>query len=150
MTKEDPLTSPPSPVGTVLREWRSRRRMSQLDLALDAEISARHLSFVESGRSSPSRDLLLKLAQRLSMPLRAQNRLLLAAGYAPRHPEASYKAPELKEIRQTVQAILAGHMPFPAIAVDGGGRCSRRTMRQRPCSKGSTLRCWHPRSTCCG
>jgi transcriptional regulator with XRE-family HTH domain len=93
--------------------------MSQLDLALDAEISARHLSFVESGRSSPSRDLLLKLAERLSMPLRAQNRLLLAAGYAPHHPEASFEAPELKEIRQTVQAILAGHMPLPAIAVDG-------------------------------
>ena len=116
------LTKAPSShagVGAVLREWRSRRRMSQLDLALDAEISARHLSFVESGRSSPSRDLLLRLAERLSMPLRARNRLMLAAGYAPVHAEAAFDAPELAEIRQTVEAILTGHMPFPAIAVDG-------------------------------
>lgn len=122
MTQADTLTQSPSPpagVGTVLREWRGRRRMSQLDLALDAEISARHLSFVESGRSSPSRDLLLRLAERLSMPLRAQNRLLLSAGYAPVHPEAAFDAPELTEIRQTVETILTGHMPFPAIAVDG-------------------------------
>ncbi len=122
MTQADTLTQSPSPpagVGTVLREWRGRRRMSQLDLALDAEISARHLSFVESGRSSPSRDLLLRLAERLSMPLRAQNRLLLSAGYAPVHPEAALDAPELTEIRQTVETILTGHMPFPAIAVDG-------------------------------
>ena len=111
--------SPHATVGAVLREWRSRRRMSQLDLALDAEISARHLSFVESGRSSPSRDLLLRLAERLSMPLRARNRLMLAAGYAPVHAEAAFDAPELAEIRQTVEAILTGHMPFPAIAVDG-------------------------------
>jgi transcriptional regulator with XRE-family HTH domain len=110
---------PKAGVGAVLREWRSRRRVSQLDLALDAEISARHLSFVESGRSTPSRDLLLKLAERLSMPLRARNRLLLSAGYAPLHPEAAFDAPELNEIRQTVEAILTGHMPFPAIAVDG-------------------------------
>ena len=116
------LTKTPSPlatVGAVLRDWRSRRRMSQLDLALDGEISARHLSFVESGRSSPSRDLLLRLAERLSMPLRARNRLMLAAGYAPVHAEAAFDAPELAEIRQTVEAILTGHMPFPAIAVDG-------------------------------
>lgn len=121
MTQANTLTQSPSPpagVGTVLREWRSRRRMSQFDLALDAEISARHLSFVESGRSSPSRDLLLRLAERLSMPLRAQNRLLLSAGYAPVHPEAAFDAPELTEIRQTVETILTGHMPFPAIAVD--------------------------------
>ncbi|WP_373047244.1 helix-turn-helix domain-containing protein [Vulgatibacter sp.] len=106
-------------VGAVLREWRGRRRMSQLGLALDAEISARHLSFVESGRASPSRELLLKLAERLAMPPRAQNRLMLAAGYAPVRTEAAFDAPELEEIRQTVQAILTGHLPFPAIAVDG-------------------------------
>jgi len=105
-------------VDVVLREWRNRRSMSQLDLALDAEISARHLSFVEGGRSSPSRELLLKLAESLAMPLRAQNRLLLAAGYAPVHAEAAFDAPELAQIRQTVEAILAGHLPFPAIAVD--------------------------------
>lgn len=99
--------------------------MSQLDLALDAEISARHLSFVESGRSSPSRDLLARLAERLAMPLRAQNRLMLSAGYAPAHAETAFDAPEMGEIRTTVAAILDGHMPFPAIAVD-----SRWTLMQ--------------------
>ena len=121
MTRHDTLTRSSSSragVGAVLREWRSRRRMSQLDLALDAEISARHLSFVESGRSSPSRDLLLRLAERLSMPLRAQNRLMMSAGYAPVYGVEALDAPELAEIRQTVEAILAGHMPFPAIAID--------------------------------
>ncbi len=112
-------------VGAVLREWRARRRMSQLDLALDAEISARHLSFVESGRSSPSRDLLARLAERLAMPLRARNRLMQSAGYAPTHAETAFDAPEMTGIRATVAAILDGHMPFPAIAVD-----SRWTLMQ--------------------
>ncbi len=105
-------------VGDVLREWRSRRRMSQLDLALSAEISARHLSFVESGRASPSRDLLAKLAEQLAMPLRACNRLMLSAGYAPAYEEPSYDAPEMETIRTTVQTVLDGHLPFPAIAID--------------------------------
>ncbi|MGW9232812.1 helix-turn-helix domain-containing protein [Pseudorhizobium sp. NPDC055634] len=128
MTRHDTLTRSSSSragVGAVLREWRSRRRMSQLDLALDAEISARHLSFVESGRSSPSRDLLLRLAERLSMPLRAQNRLMMSAGYAPIYGVEALDAPELAEIRQTVEAILAGHMPFPrraARTADAGKR----------------------------
>jgi transcriptional regulator with XRE-family HTH domain len=92
--------------------------MSQLELALDAEISARHLSFVENGRSVPSRDLLLKLAERLAMPLRARNRLMLSGGYAPAHTEATFDAPEMLQIRDTVTTILRGHMPFPAIAID--------------------------------
>ncbi|MCB5201068.1 helix-turn-helix transcriptional regulator [Neorhizobium sp. T786] len=128
MTQRNTATSTPTTrtaVGHVLREWRARRRMSQLDLALDAEISARHLSFVESGRSSPSRDLLARLAERLAMPLRAQNRLMLSAGYAPAHAETAFDAPEMGEIRATVSAILDGHMPFPAIAVD-----SRWTLMQ--------------------
>lgn len=104
--------------GDVLREWRKRRRMSQLELALEADISARHLSFVESGRASPSRDLLANLAENLSMPLRARNRLMLSAGYAPAHSETNFGGTELAHIREMVRTILIGHMPFPAIAID--------------------------------
>ncbi|MCM2458556.1 helix-turn-helix transcriptional regulator [Rhizobium sp. CG4] len=117
VTNTAPL-APHTTVGAVLREWRAKRRMSQLELALDAEISARHLSFVESGRSSPSRDLLLKLAERLAMPLRARNRLMLSAGYAPAYAETVFNAPDMSGIRATVGAILDGHDPFPAIAID--------------------------------
>jgi transcriptional regulator with XRE-family HTH domain len=105
-------------VGDVLKEWRARRRLSQLDLACDAEISTRHLSFVESGRSSPSREMLVRLAERLSMPPRATNRLMLAGGYAPVHSEKPFEATDMTAIRQTVEAVLQGHMPFPALAID--------------------------------
>ncbi len=121
MTEAITMTTPPAlqaTVGSVLREWRAKRRMSQLELALDAEISARHLSFVESGRSSPSRDLLLILAERLAMPFRARNRLMLSAGYAPAYAETSFDAPEMSGIRETVASILDGHDPFPAVAID--------------------------------
>jgi transcriptional regulator with XRE-family HTH domain len=104
--------------GDVLREWRKRRRMSQLELALDADISTRHLSFVESGRASPSRDLLSNLAERMSMPLRARNRLMLSAGYAPAHSETDFDGRQLAHVREMVRAILVAHMPFPAIAID--------------------------------
>jgi len=105
-------------VGQVLKEWRARRRLSQLDLAIEADISARHLSFVESGRSSPSRDMLAKLAEQLSMPARAANRLMLAAGYAPIHSERPMEAPDMAAARQAVETVVHGHMPFPALAVD--------------------------------
>jgi transcriptional regulator with XRE-family HTH domain len=105
-------------VGQVLKEWRARRRLSQLDLAIEADISARHLSFVESGRSSPSREMLAKLAEQLSMPARAANRLMLAAGYAPVHSERSLDAPDMTAARQAVETVVHGHMPFPALAVD--------------------------------
>lgn len=105
-------------VGQVLKEWRARRRLSQLDLAVEAEISARHISFVESGRSSPSRDMLARLAEQLSMPARATNRLMLAAGYAPVHSEKSLDAPDMAAARQAVETVVQGHMPFPALAVD--------------------------------
>ncbi|NUL16971.1 helix-turn-helix transcriptional regulator [Agrobacterium tumefaciens] len=105
-------------VGQVLKEWRARRRLSQLNLAIEAEISARHLSFVESGRSSPSRDMLAKLAEQLSMPTRAANRLMLAAGYAPIHSERPMEAPDMAAARQAVETVVHGHMPFPALAVD--------------------------------
>lgn len=98
--------------------WRQRRRMSQLDLALEAEISQKHLSFLESGRSAPSRDMVLRLAERLSVPLRERNLMLLSAGYAPSYPERSLDDPALKPAREVVELILKGHEPYPAIAID--------------------------------
>jgi transcriptional regulator with XRE-family HTH domain len=108
------------PVGALLRDWRQRRRMSQLDLALEAEVSARHLSFVETGRSRPSREMVLRLAERLGIPPREQNALLVAAGYAPVFPERPLGSPELAAARAAVELILAGHEPVPALAVDRG------------------------------
>ncbi|MEH3046631.1 helix-turn-helix domain-containing protein [Sphingomonas adhaesiva] len=105
-------------VGDVLRDWRARRRLSQLDLAGEAEVSTRHLSFVESGRAAPSRELLLRLAEPLAMPLREQNRLLLAAGYAPVHGEQALEAPDMAAALAAVEAVLNAHAPFPALAVD--------------------------------
>lgn len=106
------------PVGDLLREWRQRRRLSQLDLALDAEISARHLSFLETGRSRPSRDMVLNLAERLDVPLRDRNLLLHAAGFAPVFPERPLTDPALQVARHAIDQVLAGHEPFPALAVD--------------------------------
>jgi transcriptional regulator with XRE-family HTH domain len=108
---------PPS-IGALLRDWRQLRRFSQLDLALDAEISQKHLSFIESGRSRPSREMVLLLAEHLGVPLRERNALLLAAGYAPIYPERSLEDPSLKAARGAVDLILRGHEPYPAIAVD--------------------------------
>ncbi|MBY0335698.1 MAG: helix-turn-helix transcriptional regulator [Acetobacteraceae bacterium] len=110
--------TPGAPIGALLRAWRQRRRRSQLDLALDAEVSQRHLSFIESGRASPSRDMLLRLAERLEVPLRERNALLLAAGYAPPFGERPLADPALAPARAAVAAILRAHMPNPALAVD--------------------------------
>ena len=104
--------------GTQLREWRMRRRMSQLDLALDAEISARHLSFVETGKSQPSRDMVLRLAERLDVPLRDRNVLLSAAGFAPVFSERKLDDPALRDARKAVDLVLKGHEPYPALAID--------------------------------
>ncbi len=106
------------PFGDHLRTWRQRRRMSQLDLALEADISQKHLSFVESGRSSPSRDMVLNLAERLGVPLRERNLLLLSAGYAPVFPERSLDDPALAPARAAVELVLKAHEPYPALAVD--------------------------------
>src|ERR1051326_4613167 len=106
------------PVGDHLREWRQRRRMSQLDLAVDAEISARHLSFLETGRSRPSREMVLRLAERLDVPLRERNMLLVAAGVAPAFPERTMSAPARAWARRAVDLVLKGHEPSPAIAID--------------------------------
>jgi transcriptional regulator with XRE-family HTH domain len=105
-------------VGTLLRDWRQRRRLSQLELALEAGVSTRHLSFVETGRSRPSADMVNHLAERLEVPLRERNQLLLAAGYAPRFEARTLDDPELAPVRDALGRVLAGHEPYPAIAVD--------------------------------
>jgi transcriptional regulator with XRE-family HTH domain len=105
-------------VGSLLRQWRERRRVTQLELALDAGISARHLSFVETGRSKPGREMLLQVLGPLEVPFREQNRLLLAAGHAPAYPERSLDDPDLGPVREAIDAILSGHEPYPAVAVD--------------------------------
>jgi transcriptional regulator with XRE-family HTH domain len=107
-----------SEVGSRLREWRQRRRLSQLELALDAGVSSRHLSFVETGRSHPGRDPLLRILEALKVPFREQNRLLLAAGHAPAYPERSIDDPELAPVRDALDLVLSGHDPYPAVAVD--------------------------------
>jgi transcriptional regulator with XRE-family HTH domain len=105
-------------VGDLLRGWRQRRRLSQLDLSGEAEVSARHLSFVETGRSKPSRELVLHLAEHLDVPLRERNTLLLAAGYAPVYRERSIDDAEMDPVRDALDRILEGHEPYPAVIVD--------------------------------
>ena len=113
------MDTPHPPLGHLLREWRSRRRMSQLDLALEAEISQRHLSFLESGRATPSRDMVIRLAERLDLPLRQRNRMLLAAGYAPTYPERPVDDEAFGPALEAIERILTAHEPNPALAVDG-------------------------------
>src|SRR5207253_8184779 len=108
----------PRGFGEHLRDWRQRRRLSQLDLAQEAEISTRHLSFVETGRSVPSREMVLRLAERLDVPLRERNALLVAAGYAPMYRERPLDDPALAAARAAVDLILKSHEPYPALAVD--------------------------------
>jgi transcriptional regulator with XRE-family HTH domain len=105
-------------VGPLLRDWRKRRRLSQLDLALDAGVSARHVSFVETGRSRPSADMVLQLADRLEVPLRNRNQLLLAAGHAPVFEQHDLEDPEMAPVRQAIDLILSGHEPYPAVVID--------------------------------
>src|SRR5437016_7596761 len=105
-------------VGPLLRQWRGRRRLTQLELALDAGVSARHLSFVETGRSKPGREMLLAVAEQLHIPFRERNQLLLAAGHAPAFPERSLGDPELAPVRKALDRILAAHEPYPAVVFD--------------------------------
>jgi transcriptional regulator with XRE-family HTH domain len=112
------MMGPARSLGDILREWRQRRHMSQLDFALEADISQRHLSFIESGRASPSRDMLLHLAERLGVPLRERNPMLLAAGFAPIFTERSLNDPALAPARKAIDIVLKGHEPFPALAID--------------------------------
>ena len=110
--------SPHAAVGTLLRDWRRRRRLTQMEVALDAGVSARHLSFVETGRSKPGRDMLLRVAEELGVPFRERNQLLLAAGHAPAFPERPLDDPALAPVREALDLILTQHDPYPAIAVD--------------------------------
>ncbi|CAM5300151.1 MULTISPECIES: helix-turn-helix domain-containing protein [Streptomyces] len=107
-------------VGPLLRAWRERRRISQLDLALRADSSARHISFIETGRSRPSEEMVLRLAEQLDVPVRERNALLLAAGYAPRYPETPLDDPALDALRDGLERLIRGYEPYPALVVDAG------------------------------
>lgn len=120
-----PSTTPPAvapgarePFGAHLRHWRQRRRLSQLDLAQEAEVSTRHLSCVETGRATPSREMVLRLAERLGVPLRERNALLVAAGFAPMYRQRTLDDPALAPARRAVDLVLKGHEPYPALAID--------------------------------
>lgn len=106
-------------IGDILREWRDIRGFSQLDLAVEADVSSRHLSFLESGRSQPTRDMVLRLAETLGMPLRDRNSLLMAAGFSPHYGANGLDSVALGEVRSTLQMMLKAHEPYPAIALDG-------------------------------
>jgi transcriptional regulator with XRE-family HTH domain len=112
------MTPTTAPVGQLFRAWREQRRMSQLELACEANISQKHLSFIESGRSAPSRDMIVHLADHLDVPLRERNTILLSAGFAPIYRERSIDDPALVRARATVEKLLKAHEPFPALAVD--------------------------------
>lgn len=115
-----PSTAPPAAasVGALLRHWRTARRLSQLELALNAKTSARHLSYVETGRSLPSREMVLRLADVLDVPLRERNALLVAAGFAPRYVETDLGAPALAQMRDAIDLVLRHHEPYPAFVLD--------------------------------
>jgi transcriptional regulator with XRE-family HTH domain len=106
------------PVGGLLREWRQRRRLSQLDLACEARISTRHLSFLETGRARPSRDMVLHLAEQLEVPMRERNVLLVAAGFAPSFAEHSLDDPALSSVKDAIDMVLERQKPYPAFAID--------------------------------
>lgn len=110
----------PAPVGRLLRGWRERRRLTQFDLALRAEVSARHLSFIETGRSRPTSEMILRLAQQLDVPLRERNVLLLSGGYAPAYPANGLADPPMAAVHEAIEHVLRAHEPFPAVVIDAG------------------------------
>ena len=144
----------PSETGTLLRHWRSTRRLSQLELALHAGISSRHLSYVETGRSQPSREMVLRLADALEVPLRERNSLLAAAGYAPRYFETDLAAPELAPVRRSVELILQHQEPSPAFVLDrhwgirmtnrAAERCTRFLLGRDPAESNIVRLLLHP------
>src|SRR5271155_111739 len=111
-------TASPTPIGDMLRSWRQRRNLSQLALALNADVSARHVSFLETGRARPSREMASRLAEELQIPLRERNALLLAAGYAPLYSDRSLDSPPMDIVRQAIDRFLRAHEPYPALVVD--------------------------------
>jgi transcriptional regulator with XRE-family HTH domain len=108
----------PAPVGSLLREWRTRRRVSQLELSSETGVSTRHLSFIETGRARPSREMLMRLSEHLDLPLRERNSLLLAAGYAPQYAQTPLSAESMRDMRLSLQALVDAHQPCPALAAD--------------------------------
>ncbi|MEU9677138.1 MULTISPECIES: helix-turn-helix domain-containing protein [Streptomyces] len=110
---------PDTGVGPLLRDWREQRRISQLELALRADSSARHISFIETGRSRPSEDMVLRLAEHLDVPVRERNALLVIAGYAPRYPQTSLDDPAMASLRESLERLLTAYEPYPALVVDG-------------------------------
>jgi transcriptional regulator with XRE-family HTH domain len=114
----DAGVSPPTPLGALLREWRAARRMSQLALAEEAGMSARHLSYVETGKAQPSREVIGQLANALEMPLRERNALMIAGGYAPEFPEHALSTPALERMREAIDLIIAHQEPYPAFVID--------------------------------
>jgi transcriptional regulator with XRE-family HTH domain len=114
-----PYADDPVPVGTLLRGWHERRRLTQLELALRAEVSARHLSFVETGRSRPTSEMILRLAQQLDVPLRERNVLPLSGGYAPQYPANGLADPPMSAVHEAIEHVLRAHEPFPAVVLDG-------------------------------
>ncbi|MGW5054387.1 helix-turn-helix domain-containing protein [Actinokineospora sp. NPDC004072] len=116
------MTTAQVPVGTLLRQWREHRRLSQADLSLQADISTRHLSFVETGRALPSRDMVLLLAESLDLPLRERNRMLLAAGFAPLFTQSALGSDRMTPVAGAIKRALHGHDPYPAAVVDGAWR----------------------------
>ena len=112
------VATPPNSLGELLRSWRRRRNLSQLELALETDVSSRHLSFLETGRAQPSREMVIRLARELEVPVRERNALLLAAGYAPVYQERSLEAPEMAPVRQALERFLRAHEPYPALVVD--------------------------------
>jgi transcriptional regulator with XRE-family HTH domain len=111
-------TSAAPPVGNLLREWRTRRRVSQLELSAETGVSTRHLSFIETGRARPSREMVMRLAEFLDLPLRERNSLLLAAGFAPEYSQTPLSAESMRGVRQSLQALVDAHQPCPALVVD--------------------------------
>lgn len=118
MTAAQPPAGELVPVGKLLRDWRERRRLTQLELALRAEVSARHLSFVETGRSQPTSGMILRLAQQLDVPLRERNVLLLSGGYAPRYPANELADPPMSAVHEAIEHVLRAQEPFPAVVID--------------------------------
>ena len=104
--------------GVLLRDWRRRRNLSQLELASRAGVSTRHVSFVETGRSRPTPGMIIRLCDELAVPLREQNRVLLAGGFAPAHPEHRLSEPPMADIAEAIEAILSSHLPYPALVID--------------------------------
>jgi transcriptional regulator with XRE-family HTH domain len=112
------VTTVHAPVGGLIREWRTRRRLSQLELSLAADVSTRHLSYVETGRSKPTAEMILRLAGQLEVPLRERNRLLLAGGYAPVYPERGLDDPAMAPVRRALRRLITAQQPYPALVVD--------------------------------